>query len=146
MADIPRISPQEASEKLAQGWTYVDVRTPQEFEAGHPAGAVNVPVSLLAGGGMVQNPDFVRAMEAVYAKDAKLVLGCKTGVRSLKAAQMLTAAGFTSIVDQRAGWAGARSPFGQVVEAGWESAGLPSERGEPEGRSWADVQKRSSRG
>jgi rhodanese-related sulfurtransferase len=146
MADIPRISPQEASERLAQGWTYIDVRTPQEFEAGHPAGAVNVPSSLLAGGGMVPNADFVPVMEALYGKDAKLVLGCKTGVRSMKAAQMLAAAGFTSIVDQRAGWAGARSPFGQLVEAGWEGAGLPSEKGTPEGRSWADLQKRSGRG
>ena len=34
MTDPTRISPQEASAKLAEGWTYVDVRTTQEFEAG----------------------------------------------------------------------------------------------------------------
>lgn len=46
MANLTRISPQEASQKLAEGWTYVDVRTVEEFEAGHPPGAVNVPIAL----------------------------------------------------------------------------------------------------
>ena len=52
MSNPTRISPQEASAKLAEGWTYVDVRTEQEFEAGHPPGAVNVPIALMAGGGV----------------------------------------------------------------------------------------------
>ena len=45
MPTVTRLSVQEASERLASGFTYVDVRTPEEFEAGHPPGAVNVPVS-----------------------------------------------------------------------------------------------------
>ncbi len=142
MAEITRVSPQEASEKLTEGWTYVDVRTPQEFEAGHPAGAVNVPFMLAGGGGMTPNPDFARAMMATYPKDARLIVGCKTGVRSLKAAHALVAEGFTTVVDQRAGWDGARSPFGQVAEPGWSRAGLPVEQGQPAGRSWEDVKKK----
>jgi rhodanese-related sulfurtransferase len=136
MTDIQRISPQEASDKLAQGYTYVDVRTTQEFEAGHPAGAVNVPLALNAGGAMVPNPDFVRVMTAAFAKDAKIVVGCKVGNRSLRAAQALLAEGFSNVLDQRAGWDGARNAFGQVSEPGWVRAGLPTEDGRPEGRSW----------
>ncbi|HEY3818758.1 MAG TPA: rhodanese-like domain-containing protein [Polyangiaceae bacterium] len=139
MADPTRISPQEASAKLAEGWTYVDVRTTQEFEAGHPPGAVNVPLMHAGGGGMVPNPDFLAVMTAAFPKDARLVVGCKSGGRSLRAAQALLGAGFTSVLDQRAGWDGARNPFGQVTEAGWSRAGLPIEEGQPEGRSWASV-------
>src|SRR5580700_7215495 len=106
MTDIKRVSPTEASAKLAEGWTYVDVRTAQEFEAGHPPGAVNVPVMLAGGAGMTPNPDFLPVMSAAFAKDAKIVVGCKAGGRSQRAAQMLAGAGFTSIEDQRAGWDG----------------------------------------
>jgi rhodanese-related sulfurtransferase len=142
MTDPTRISPQEASAKLAEGWTYVDVRTPGEFAAGHPPGAVNVPLMLAGAGGMVPNADFVAAMTAAFPMSADIVVGCKAGGRSLRAAQALLAAGFTNILDQRAGWDGARDPFGQVTEPGWSRVGLPVEEGQPEGRSWDDVRKR----
>jgi rhodanese-related sulfurtransferase len=139
MTDIPRISPSEASEKLAGGWTYVDVRTAEEFEAGHPAGALNVPIAHAGPGGMVPNPDFLPVMKSAFVRDAKIVVGCKSGGRSLRAAQALVAEGFTHVADQRAGWDGARSAFGQVTEPGWLRAGLPTEEGQPQGRSWHDM-------
>jgi len=139
MSDIKRISPREASEKLADGWTYVDVRTTEEFEAGHPAGAVNVPIMHGGSGGMVPNPDFLPAMRGAFSTDARIVVGCKAGGRSLRAAQVLVAEGFTSVIDQLAGWDGARGPFGQVTEPGWASEGLPREEGQPAGRSWHDM-------
>jgi rhodanese-related sulfurtransferase len=139
MTDIKRVSPAEASAKLADGWTYVDVRTTQEFEAGPPAGALNVPISHPDG----PNPDFVRVMNAAFAKDAKIVVGCKAGGRSLRAAQTLVADGFTNVIDQRAGWDGARSPFGEVLEPGWLQAGLPKEDGSPAHRSWSDLRKKA---
>lgn len=142
MPNFSRISPQEAHEKLAEGWTYVDVRTAEEFEAGHPTDSVNVPIMHAGGGGMVQNADFVRVMCAAFPRDAKIVLGCKAGGRSLRAAHILLAEGFTNVVDQRAGWDGARNPFGQVSEPGWSRVGLPSEQGQPPGRSWADMKNK----
>jgi rhodanese-related sulfurtransferase len=143
MSDPTRISPQEASAKLAEGWTYVDVRTVEEFEAGHPPGAVNVPLMHAGGGGMTPNPDFLRVMNAAFPKDARLVVGCKSGGRSLRAAQALLGEGFTSVIDQRAGWDGARNPFGQVTEPGWSRAGLPTEEGQPGGRSWDDLRNKA---
>lgn len=142
MAEPTRISPQEASDKLADGWTYVDVRTTEEFESGHPAGAVNVPIAHAGAGGMVQNPQFAEVMEAAFPRDARIVVGCKAGGRSLRAAQTLLAMGFTNVVDQRAGWDGARNPFGQVTEPGWSRVGLPVEQGQPAGRSWEDMKKK----
>jgi rhodanese-related sulfurtransferase len=143
MSGITRISPQEASAKLAEGYTYVDVRTTQEFEEGHPPGAVNVPVAHAGPGGMVPNPEFLQVMSAAFERGAKIVVGCKAGGRSLRAAQMLQGAGFTDVLDQRAGWDGARNPFGQVTEPGWSRAGLPIEQGQPAGRSWDDVKKKA---
>jgi rhodanese-related sulfurtransferase len=143
MSRPERISPKEANDKLAEGWTYVDVRTAREFEAGHPAGAMNVPIMHEAGGGMASNPDFVRVMTAAFPKDAKIIVGCKAGGRSLRAAQTLLAEGFANVVDQRAGWDGARSPFGEITEPGWSRAGLPSELGQPSGRSWEDISKKA---
>jgi rhodanese-related sulfurtransferase len=143
MSNPTRISPQEASAKLAEGWTYVDVRTTEEFEAGHPAGAVNVPLMHAGAGGMAPNPDFARVMNAAFAKDAKIVVGCKAGGRSLRAAQALAAEGFTSVIDQRAGWDGSRDPFGQITEPGWSRAGLPIEEGQPSGRTWEDMKRKA---
>jgi rhodanese-related sulfurtransferase len=94
------------------------------------------------GGGMNPNPDFIRVMGAAFPKDARIVVGCKAGGRSLRAAQMLAAEGFTQVVDQRAGWDGARNPFGQVTEPGWSRAGLPVEEGQPSGRSWEDMKRK----
>jgi len=146
MSNPTRISPQEASAKLAEGWTYVDVRTAEEFEAGHPPGAVNVPLMHAGSGGMTPNPDFVHVMNAAFAKDAKIVVGCKAGGRSLRALQVLAAEGFTSVLDQRAGWDGSRDPFGQVTEPGWSRAGLPVEQGNPSGRAWEDMKRKGSKG
>lgn len=139
MSDIKRISPLEARDKLAEGWVYVDVRTVEEFEAGHPAGAVNAPIAHARAGGMQPNGDFIRVMNANFPKDTRIVLGCKAGGRSLRAAQVLSADGYTNLVDQRAGWDGARDAFGQLTEPGWLRAGLAVEQGQPSGRSWSDL-------
>jgi rhodanese-related sulfurtransferase len=138
MADPKRISAVEAHRLLGEGFTYVDVRTEQEFELGHPAGAHNVPFQLAGDAGRVANPDFLSVIEAIFPKDAKLVLGCQTGNRSLKAARDLMNAGYTNIVEQRAGWAGSRDEFG-VLEPGWSKASLPIETGKPSGRSYPDA-------
>jgi rhodanese-related sulfurtransferase len=144
MADLTRISPQEALAKMNEGYVYVDVRSEPEFVEGHPVGAVNVPIMHIGAGGMTPNPDFLRMMTASFSKDAKIVVGCKAGGRSRRAAHALTAEGYTSILDQRAGWDGARDSFGQVTEPGWSRAGLPSETGAPAGRAYADLQKKAA--
>ena len=122
---VKRVSPTEADRLIREdGYVYVDVRSTPEFEAGHPAGAYNVPIMHKTPGGMQPNGDFMRAVAASFPKDAKLVLGCRSGNRSLRAAQLLLQAGYEDVVDQRGGTAGARDPFGQLQEPGWEAAGL----------------------
>lgn len=122
---VKRVSPVEADQLVREdGYVYVDVRSIPEFESGHPAGAYNIPFMHQTAAGMQPNAEFVDVVEAVFPKDAKLILGCRSGNRSLRAAQILLEAGYEEVVDQRAGTAGARDAFGQLEELGWEAAGL----------------------
>ena len=83
---------------------------------GHPAGAVNAPLMHFGAGGMATNGDFLPVMAAAFPKDAKLVVGCKTGGRSQRAAMMLEGAGFTDLVEMRGGWAGEADPMGRILQ------------------------------
>ncbi|MEI2638384.1 MAG: rhodanese-like domain-containing protein [Microthrixaceae bacterium] len=142
MSNVARYSPQETQKLITEeGYVHVDVRTQAEYEAGHPAGALNVPSMLAGPAGMVPNPDFMRVMSALFPKDAKLVLDCRSGARSLRAAEMLVSAGFTGIADQRAGFAGTRTPSG-AMEPGWADAGLPVEKVTP-GGTYAELQAKA---
>lgn len=116
---IARISPQEAAEKLAEGYVYVDVREDDEFDAGHPCGAINVPYTR-------DEERFVREVRERARGATKLVLGCKSGIVSVHAAEMLARAGFI-VLEQRAGFDGVRGTYGELVEVGWARAGLPVE-------------------
>jgi rhodanese-related sulfurtransferase len=122
-----RVAPKEAAALVAEGWTYLDVRSIPEFEQGHPAGAANIPLLHFQNGRMTPNPDFQRVVEASFAKDAKVVVGCKAAGRSLQAATLMEAAGYTNVVDMRGGFHGERDGFGRASIPGWEAEGLPVE-------------------
>jgi len=141
---VKRVTPPEADALLKEGWAYVDVRSIPEFEGGHPAGALNIPLLHMAGGRMAPNPAFQAVVEGNFAKDAKIVVGCKMGGRSLQAASLLEAAGFTNVVDMRGGWAGERDNFGRVSVAGWSECGLPVETTGPSEKTYAECEKRAA--
>ena len=139
---VERITPDEAHRRVTEeGWIHVDVRSVPEFEAGHPAGAYNVPLLHAGPAGLEPNPRFVAVMRRRFGPEAKIVLGCRSGNRSLQAAQVLRAEGFAAVADQRAGWGGARGPFGNVTEPGWEQAGRPAATAPEPGRSWDDLEE-----
>jgi len=144
MASIKRVSPAEAKQLMDEGYVYLDVRSEPEFAAGHPAGAHNVPVMHAGPRGMAPNPDFLAVVEGLYAKDARLVLGCRSGQRSMRAAEMMIAAGYTGVIDQRAGFDGPRDAFGQLTEPGWGPAGLPVETSTP-GGSYAELKQKAGK-
>jgi rhodanese-related sulfurtransferase len=127
--ELKRISPEEAKALLesSDGHIYIDVRTTMEFDAGHVPGAKNIPV-LEPGpsGGMELNADFVRVCEANFPKDARLIVGCQKGGRSLKATQFLLEAGFTNVVDMRGGYGGESDALGRLTYPGWQPRGFPT--------------------
>ena len=105
---------------------YLDVRTEGEFAAGHPAGAINIPVMVPKGAGQMQlNLDFVEVAEKVIPRGKKLVVGCMAGGRSQRACEMLEEAGFADLTNVVGGFGGQRDASGQVVVTGWRDAGLP---------------------
>lgn len=127
----------EAHQKQRDGYVYVDVRSTREFAAGHPEGAVNVPLLEHDDSGqMAQNPDFVRVMKASFTPETKLLIGCQAGMRSLKASQMLETFGFTDVTNVRGGFGGGRSPSGAGIDPGWVSSHLPVEIDAPEDRTY----------
>jgi len=124
---VRHVSVSEAHELQQQGSIYVDVRSTREFADGHPSGARNVP--LLEPdedtGQMMPNPDFMLVMQANFAPDTRLLLGCQMGGRSMRAARMLDAFGFADVANVRGGYVGAHDPTGRIIEAGWAESGLP---------------------
>jgi len=110
---------------------YLDVRTEGEFQAGHPAGARNVPVMVLdpATRRPAPNPDFVAIVERTLSKGTTLLIGCQVGGRSQRACELLAAAGFTDLANVQGGFGGGQDARGNVV-AGWADSGLPVEKGQ----------------
>ena len=68
--------------------TLLDVRSADEFAAGHLRGALNVPVQELN-----------QRLAELGAKERPVAIYCRSGRRSAVAAQLLRAAGFTSVTD-----------------------------------------------
>ena len=140
---VKRVTPPEAAALLADGWVYLDVRSIPEFDAGHPAGAANVPLLHFEGGRMRPNPDFERVVTANFPRQTRLVVGCKVGGRSLQAAALLEAAGYPDVVDMRGGFHGEKDGFGRVTCAGWAASNLPVETAAPADRTYAALANQS---
>jgi rhodanese-related sulfurtransferase len=138
-----RVTPTEAAQLMAEGWTYLDVRSIPEFEEGHPAGATNVPLLHAQSGRMVPNPDFQQVVEANFPRDAKLVVGCKSGGRSAQAVGLLTTLGYQNLADVRGGFGGERDALGRATVAGWAASGLPVGTGSEPGHAYAELQAKT---
>ncbi|MSO50128.1 MAG: rhodanese-like domain-containing protein [Acidobacteria bacterium] len=130
---VPPLTVTAALAALHNGALYIDVRSSAEYAQGHPAGAINVPL-LDADedtGQVLPNPDFVRVMKANFAPDALLVIGCESGSRSGRAAQMLEVFGFVSASNVVGGY------------VGWCAAGHAVETSAPAGHAYADLLARA---
>jgi rhodanese-related sulfurtransferase len=142
---LDNISVREAHGKQGEGYTYVDVRSTPEYEAGHPAGAINVPLLHRDphSGQMMPNREFLAVMRANFASDAKLLVGCQAGGRSAQAAQTLVVAGFSHVANVLGGFGGARDPMTGAMRAeGWTQAALPVETGRTAGHAYDDLRAR----
>ena len=99
---ISEVTPQDARPGIEAAYSqFIDVRTPEEYRAGHAERTRNIPLDTL-----MQNLDKLEKNEPVY-------LICQTGVRSMKAAKMLNEAGFPQTVSIAGG------------TTAWQAAGLP---------------------
>lgn len=101
---IPQVTPREAQAKQAEGAQLVDVREPNEWSAGHIAGATLIPLGAL--GARVGELD----------RSREHVLVCRSGNRSQTAARILRESGFGQVENMAGG----------MLE--WERQNLPVER------------------
>lgn len=139
---ISQLKPEEAARVLEADPTavYLDVRTAEEYQAGHPGGAWNVPVVFFGPGRQpVPNEEFERVVQAALPKEKKLVVGCQSGVRSMRACEILQRLGFEDVSNLAGGFGGARDS-GQI---GWRDSGLPVESGNPPGRSYEELRRKA---
>lgn len=126
---MKELSPQEAYDLMQSDpeYIYLDVRSVPEFEAGHATTAINIPIAhLIPGAGMSPNQDFVAVVEATLPKNAKVVVGCKTGGRSARACEVMSQMGYTDVANVRGGFVGAMDNVGRVTEPGWSMLNLPT--------------------
>mmetsp|Transcript_34751 Transcript_34751/g.103091 ORF Transcript_34751/g.103091 Transcript_34751/m.103091 type:complete len:275 (-) Transcript_34751:317-1141(-) len=115
---VVSVSGSEAGQMMKEGWTLLDVRPPGEANKVPIVGSVQVPLfvedngtglnSIMgrsmyfgsAGGWwsggthLVPNPDFLAQVQAQIPKDAKIVVACQKGLRSLAACEQLSRAGY----------------------------------------------------
>ncbi|HEV7195751.1 MAG TPA: rhodanese-like domain-containing protein [Pedococcus sp.] len=131
------VQPEEAYAALAAGEdaVLVDVRTAAEWNY------VGVPDLSVLGKRVVclewqtypdgaVNGDFVEQLRDVGLPDgAALYFLCRSGVRSVAAAQAATAAGLGPAYNVVDGFEGPHDQFGHRTVAGWKVAGLPWTQG-----------------
>jgi rhodanese-related sulfurtransferase len=134
------IDPRTAHQRLAaeKDLVYLDVRSVQEFEQGHPEGAFNVPIAMLTEHGMEPNDEFLAVVERRFGKDQAMVVGCKMGGRSARACEVLAAAGFTRLANMDGGFSG-RPGGGEAVSRGWSGCGLPVAATPRKGATWGEL-------
>ncbi len=135
---IKRVNPAEAAELMSQGWTLVDVRSIPEFEAGHPSGAYNVPLLHKTSAGLVPNPEFLQVMQTRFDAAEKLILSCRSGKRSLRAAGQLQQAGFEQVIDMQGGF------LGDAACEGWQPRGLSVDTTAVSGRAYAELEAQTA--
>jgi rhodanese-related sulfurtransferase len=97
---VPAITPEEAVRRVEEGAVLLDVREPDEWEAGHAPQAMHVPLASLA------------ANVGTLDQTVPVVAVCRVGGRSERAAAVLAQRGFDAV------------NLGGGMQA-WAKAGLP---------------------
>ena len=102
--DFNSITVQAVKARLDAGeQTFIlDVRETSEFDAGHIAGAVNIPIRTIA-----------KTTEKLPVKNAMVVVVCRSGMRAAYVTMTLSMLGYTNMKDMA---------FGMRE---WEQAGYP---------------------
>ena len=88
-----KIMPQQAKARMAEpGVIVLDVRMQQEYDAGHIANAVLLPLPLIEAGDAA-------VAKALPDKDAEILVYCRSGRRSAIAANALINMGYINVLD-----------------------------------------------
>ena len=89
---VREVGIEEAIRLRAAGSTVVDVREPDEWQSGHVPDALHIPLGDLPARRAAELPN----------REAPIVLHCRSGARSGRAAEFLQAQGYTDVVNVKA--------------------------------------------
>lgn len=91
-ADYKVLTPQQAKLRIEQNAAIIilDVRTQEEFDAGHIPGAVLLPVDLI-------EAKSAEVAKVLPDKDAEILVYCRSGKRAHRASQALADMGYINI-------------------------------------------------
>jgi rhodanese-related sulfurtransferase len=114
------ISPGDAWQIFEQGEAkLIDVRTIEERESvGYVSGSIHVAWAI--GNPMVSNPRFVRELESKAGKLDVILLLCRSGKRSVAAAETVSRLGFKNVFNVTEGFEGEGN-----LKSGWVNRNLP---------------------
>ena len=106
LKNVDEIFPWDLEEKLESGNKPIllDVREPNEFDAMHIQGALNVPRGILETACEYDYEETVP--ELVEARDKEIVIICRSGNRSVFAAEVMQKMGYKNVVSLKTGMRG----------------------------------------
>lgn len=89
-AEYKKISPEEAKQRIDAGGAFIlDVRTQEEFDAGHIKGAMRLEYN-----------EFDEKLEEILPdKSVQILIYCRSGNRSRTATEYLISNGYTDVYD-----------------------------------------------
>ena len=102
--NIPEVTVAQAKEEMNQGQVglLLDVREPAEWEKGNIPGAVQAPRGMLEWYADRTTP-YAKA-ELTTKRDARIIVACASGGRSMLAAETLRSMGYTNVVSMAGGF------------------------------------------
>ncbi len=142
------MTPQEAKQRLDgnEGYVYLDVRTVAEFEAGHVPDALNIPVVQRSSttGEMKANAEFLSVVGANIAKETRVIVGCKSGGRSVRAVRIMLDAGYRNVFNLLGGFSGQQDESGEVIHPGWSTLNFPVEQRDSDSHSYQSLRNKTA--
>jgi rhodanese-related sulfurtransferase len=84
----------EFRESMNMDIIILDCRTKEEFDSGHIEGSINIPLSMITKSELDRHN---------IGRDAKIYIICRSGARSLVAAQIIERMGYTEVYNVSGG-------------------------------------------
>ncbi|AGA91075.1 Rhodanese-related sulfurtransferase [Thioflavicoccus mobilis 8321] len=124
LADVREIMPWDLVERMAANpdLLIVDVREPYEFEAMHIAGSLNVPRGILESACEWDYEETIP--ELVQAREREVVLVCRSGHRSVLAANSLLVLGYQNVASLQTGLRGWKDYEQPLLDGAGQSVDL----------------------
>lgn len=164
---VRNVTSSDVRQYLADGWVLLDVRPPSESKKAPIVGAVQVPLFVddesmslssfikrasafgmggwwLGGTHMIPNQAFMGEVQAKIPKDAKVLVGCQKGLRSLAACEQLSKAGYPTIAWVNGGFDSCKK--GEVPTVGDVDIRYAGIGGLSELIGWTEVQQEQNKG